>query len=48
MKEEGLKKSRMGKRRDLKLRRKKRKMRRRLESGIKKEEEKRKMSLAKV
>ena len=39
MKEEGLEKSRMGKRRDLKLRRKKRKMRRRLKSGIKKKEE---------
>ena len=39
MNEEGLEKSRMGKRRDLKLRRKKRKMRRRLESGTKKEEE---------
>ena len=48
MKEEGLEKLRMGKRRDLKLRRNKRKMRRRLKSGIKKKEEKRKMSLAKV
>ena len=39
VKEEGLEKSRMGKRRDLKLRRKKRKMSRRFKRGIKKKEE---------
>ena len=48
MKEEALEKSRMGKRRDLKLRRRKREMRRRLKRGIKKNEEKRKMRLSKV